>query len=329
VTKRTGTARREFYSKRLAQKQEELAAIDAQLLGTLSKIDELKLNRDAEKLLEKIEGLEANLNKLDAQNKNSNLRHLNLEKSFQKIDNEAGKEIAQSVNRILDDKNGAILLFLQRCTKQKGCYCLNEVLDLMISDRKVGDEIIGDFRPYPVDLGSPISEFNEAEFSKRLASHLSPNLEGNLHDIIKKLCASLRGGSIVFIKVENWDSVIEQEQFLDWFIKNFWQVVICELKPVFEEYSKIRFIVALMAKSKVFLDCCFLEYFCVKDTFDFRKIIEIPLPDWTVEDIKTWLINVQGLSNQESLELASQIYRESEGTPHTICSILEEKFNVC
>ncbi|WP_438941548.1 hypothetical protein, partial [Moorena bouillonii] len=43
-------------------------------------------------------------------------------------------------------------------------------------------------------------------------------------------------------------------------------------------------------------------------------------------DIKDWLIKFRGLSKSESKQLAQQIYRESEGTPHTICSILEDKF---
>ncbi len=322
--------RRQFYSKQLAQKNNELASIESHLQRTLSAVDELRLNNQAENILQKIEDLDTKLKELDGQDKNPNVRHLNLEKSFQKIDNELSKGIANSVNTDLGDNSGAILLFLQRFTKQKGSCCLKEVFDLMISDRKIGDNIIGDFRPYPIDLGSPISEFNKAEFSKRLASHLSQNLEVPLSDSIRTLCSSLRGASTVFIKIENWDNVIEQKIFLDWFIEEFWKVVICELEPVFRDYSKIRFIVALIAKSPVFPKRSSLpDYFCKKNTFDHLKIIELPLPDWTIEDIKKWLINFQGLSNAESLQLAKQIHRESEGTPDTICSILERKFKIC
>ncbi len=321
----SSTSRRKFYSKRLAQKQEELAAIDTQLEGYLSKKDELKLNRDAEKLLEEIEELERKLSELDVapDNTNQNILHLSLEKSFQKIDFSKSKGIAQSINSKFGDASGAILLFLQRSTKQKGSYCINEVLDLIVSDRKIGEDFIGDFRPYPVDLGSPISEFNEFEFSKRLASHLSQNSEESLHNCIKRLCLSLRGGSTIFIRVENWDSIIDQKKFLDWFIEEFWNPLTNEITPVFGEFSKIRFIVALIAKSQVFRDCSSLPpYFCTEDTFDPCKAIELPLPDWTVDDIGSWLINFKGLSNLESQQLALQIHRESEGTPDTICSIL-------
>lgn len=320
---------REYLTKRIATKQEELAKVEYQLEEVINHDDELKLERKAQRLLKDIEDIDNQLKELDCRNSSSNIRYLNLEKSFQKIDFNQAKKIADSINNKLDDASGAILLFLQRSTKQKGCYCLDEVLDLMVRDRKVGDDIIGDFRSYPIDLGSPISEFNEVEFSKRLASHLSSDSGACLPKSIERLCLSLRGGSTIFIRVENWDSVIDQENFLNWFIKEFWHPLISDLNPIFGEFGKIRFIVALVAKSKVFDDCSYLSpCFCTADTFQSGKAIELPLPDWEVEDIKKWLINFRGLSNAESLKLAKQIHRESEGTPDTICSILERDFRI-
>ncbi|MDF5720478.1 MAG: hypothetical protein PUP91_08330, partial [Rhizonema sp. PD37] len=101
---------------------------------------------------------------------------------------------------------------------------------------------------------------------------------------------------------------------------------ICELESIFQKYSKIRFIVALIAKSQVFPDSSLSDYFCIKNPFDYRKMIELPLPDWTIENIKNWLVNFQGLSKSESYQLAKRIYSESEGTPSVVCSILERDF---
>ncbi|NEP14292.1 MAG: toll/interleukin-1 receptor domain-containing protein [Symploca sp. SIO2C1] len=50
-----------FYKKRLAAKQQELAAIESQLEGVLSSVDELKLNNQAECLMGEIEELEQKL----------------------------------------------------------------------------------------------------------------------------------------------------------------------------------------------------------------------------------------------------------------------------
>ncbi|NEP14291.1 MAG: hypothetical protein F6K14_29675 [Symploca sp. SIO2C1] len=326
-----GNTRRDFYKKRLTQKSQELAAIESQLEGVLSNVDELKLTNQAECLMGEIEELDQKLSKLEATNPNSNpnTRHLNLEKSFQKIDFSEAKRITRSINSRFGDASGAILLFLQRSTKQKGNYCLNEVLDLLVTDRKVGGQMIGYYRKYEIDLDSPISEFNEIEFAKRLANYFGLDSETDLKNSIKKLCSSLCGGSTIFIEVKNLDSVIDQEKFLDWFFKEFWQPVINELRPTFVEFSQIRFILALVAKSKLTPDCSSLStYFCKEDTFEPCKAIELPLPDWTVDDIDKWLIKFRGLSNRDSKKLALQIHRESEGTPDTICSILERKFGV-
>ncbi|WP_414588912.1 TIR domain-containing protein [Scytonema sp. PCC 10023] len=62
--KAPSNARREFYIKRIAAKQEELAANNSQLDGTLSAVDELKLNKQAEEIMKQIEELEAKLNQL-------------------------------------------------------------------------------------------------------------------------------------------------------------------------------------------------------------------------------------------------------------------------
>ncbi|MDF5724859.1 MAG: CHAT domain-containing protein [Rhizonema sp. PD37] len=53
--------RSEFYKKRITAKQQELAAVESQLLGTLSAVDELKLQNQAEVIMKDLEELEAKL----------------------------------------------------------------------------------------------------------------------------------------------------------------------------------------------------------------------------------------------------------------------------
>ena len=319
-------SRIEFLTKRQAQKIEELGAIGLQLEGTLSKRDELKLDKLAKQLLEEIEKIEEELSGLYNRSDNANERHLSLEKTFQKIDNDKGKKITKMITQEWGDESGASLLFFQRYTRQNGIYCLNECFDLIVGDRKIGEEIIGDYRPYEIDLSSPVSEFSETEFSQRLLSYFDPSLN-DLKQAIKKLSTSLSGGSIIFIKIKNWDELTNKETFITWFINQFWLNLIREIKPIFQEYAKIRIVTVLIAKSQVFDDCCSEEHFCTEEAFDPCRILEIPLPDWSVEDIQKWLINYRGLSKQKSLVQAQQIHQESEGIPNVICTILKERFN--
>jgi inactive STAND len=320
---------RDLWNKQIAAKEQEYAKVSSDLEEATTQDNQDKFFKKAERIAREIDELHKKLSDLDKNSLISNVRYTNIEKSFQKIDFAEARKIVQSIKIQFADTSGAILLFLQRSTKQKGDYCIKEVLDLIVDERKIGDNIIGDFRPYPVDLGSQISEFYQSEFSKRLASHLGDDSDSNLPSIIKKLCSSLRGGSIVFIEIKNWDNVIDPKSFLNWFMDSFWQPLVDELDLVFLEYSKIRLIVALIAKSNVSSVCSDLsDCFCTMDAFDKRKIIEIPLLDWTTKDIQNWLINFKGLSNPISRQKADEIYRESEGTPSVICSILDKEFKV-
>lgn len=56
--------RSEFYKKRMAAKQQELAAVEFQLARTLSAVDEVRLNKQAEDILKELEELEAKFNQL-------------------------------------------------------------------------------------------------------------------------------------------------------------------------------------------------------------------------------------------------------------------------
>ena len=248
-----------------------------------------------------------------------------------------GKDIAKSINDSFGSNSGAALLFLQGCYRKKGKYCLEELLDLMLSDNKIGDENWDNerFKKYEINLDSAISQCNEHEFSKLLSTHFTSSEESlDLKDVIKRICLSLRGGFAIFIQINNCGSIIknnsfEEKGFLHWFIENFWTVIINELKPIFSQYSQIRFVVALTAKNDVFENCCSLEYFCHQNNFDKRKIIEIPLQNWTIKDIQDWLITFRGFSDENSLNVAEEIHDNTKGVPHTVCSYLKEELKVC
>jgi len=326
--------RRKHYGKKLGILSEELEELENQFSSTMSGENRRKLERAIEFKIIEIERLENQIKDLDNKNENPNLRELDLQERLQKIDFAKAKDITKSVNTKFGRNSGAVVLFLQRSTKQKGCYCIEEVLDLFLGDRKIGKEVLGDFRRYPIDLDSAVSTCDEFEFSRRLASHLNRNIETSLNDTIKELCLTLKGGTILFIEIFNWDRITGRENFLDWFMDNFWRIIIRELEIVFGKFSKIRFIVVLKSNAKIF-EKSYPSYFCNLNEnyelteFDPCKIIELPLLDWEVEDIKEWLIDNFGLCNDRSLELARNIWDEGEGTPDTICGILErdrEKF---
>lgn len=328
--------RREFYIQQRARKEEELAAIESQLEGTLSAVQEIKLNREAENILKKIEELDEKLRELDAEtNSSPHVRELNIERTFSKIDFHRARKIATHIHHDLKKEGGAVLFFIQKSKKQMGHYCIDEVLNILMGDQMIDGQIYGDYRKFSVDLGSAISEYNEAELLTRLASYFNLELSSDLSQLSRsvqqEICSSLSVGCTLFFEIRSLDDLIEQESFIQWFLKEFWQPLVETIDALKGKYrSKVIF--ALMADSQILTDCS-LPYFCDEQTFDPTKILELPVPDWTHQDIRDWFIRfgrvfdrTHALSEQDIEQLTRRIHRDSEGTPESVCLRLRERF---
>jgi len=328
--------RRDFYIQQRARKEEELAALESQLEGTLSAVQEIKLNREAENILKKIEELDEKLRELDAETTSStHVRELNIERTFSKIDFHHARRIATHIHHDLKKEGGAVLFFIQKSKKQMGQYCMDEVLNILMGDQMIDGQIYGDYRRFSIDLGSAISDYNEAELLARLASYFNLNITADLtqlsHSIQQEICSSLSVGCTLFFEIRSLDDLIEQESFMQWFLKDFWQPLVNQIDALKDKYrSKVIFV--LMADSQILTDCS-LPYFCNEHAFDPNKLLELPVPDWTPQDIRDWLIRfgrvfdrTRSLTEQDIDQLTRRIHRDSEGTPESVCLRLRERF---
>ncbi|MEP0889039.1 hypothetical protein [Leptolyngbya sp. FACHB-16] len=328
--------RREFYIQQRARKEEELAAIESQLEGTLSSVHEIKLNREAENILKKIEELDEKLRELDAGcNSSANVRELNIERTFSKIDFHRARKIASNLHYNLKNDGGAVLFFIQKSKKQMGHYCVDEVLNIIMGDQVIDGQIYGDYRRFSIDLGSAISEYNEVELLTRLASYFNLEPVADLSQLTealrREICASLSVGCTLFFEIRSLDDLIERESFLRWFLKEFWQPLVSTLDALKSKYRS-KVIVAVMADSQILSDCP-MAYFCDEQDFDPGKFLELPVPDWTMQDIRDWLIRfgsvfdrTRSLTEQDIEQIARRIHRDSEGTPESVCLRLRERF---
>lgn len=327
--------KRDYYTNKLSQLEEELAAVESDWKDAPGERERLKLDRAAAKIIEEIEKIEDKLSELDAKDSAKNVRENQLEKILQKINFTEAKKTADRLKDKLGRDGGAVLLFLQKSKKQMGNYCVEEVINVIMGDQVVDGEIAGAYQRYPVDVGSAISQYNENEFLVRLASHFgiqesTDNVELS-RELRVKIRDSLDSGTTIFLEIKSFDDLLEQEAFMKWFVEQFWQPLIDEIAQVSKKY-KSKFIVALIADSQVLSDCS-AHYFCDGEPFDCYKLIELPLPDWTFDDIHTWLVRFKNLSasmkgktNPELERIAKKIHRESEGTPQSICVSLREQF---
>lgn len=314
---------------------DELAAVESDIETAPNASTRRKLEKKAEKLLDKIDNVEANLAKFDADSPEANVRERSQEKTLQKLDFVQAKKTAGLIRDKLSQDGGAVLFFLQKTRKQMGRFCIEEVLNVILGDQIIDGKVVGAYRRYSVDLDSAISQLNEAEFLIRLASYFkieeSEDLAALSQQLREKICISIDEGTTIFLEIKSLDELVEQADFLKWFIQDFWQPLIDDVAAVSQKY-KSKFIVALIADSQILLECS-TEYFCKPEDIDCYKFLELPLPDWSVDDIYDWLITfrtvypkLRSKNNQDLKRIATKIHRASEGTPQNVCANLQEQF---
>jgi hypothetical protein len=324
-----------FLNRRIAAKGEELAKVEADLDEAMTGDVELKLSRKAERLLKEIQELYSKLSELDKNSSNPDTRHLNLEKSFQKIDFSESRKIAQSLKEQYEIEGGAILLFLQKSKKQLGKYCIEEFIDVIMSNQ------IETCPRRTINFESTTYKSNKYGFINAISGYLGIEISSCLEDdenrlfsiineIHEKIVSSLSLGDTIFFEIKSINRLEDKEEFIEWFIKIFWQPLINRNKSLFNQ-KRNRLIFALIAESPFPINS---SNFCQEVTLNHDKMIEIPLLDWTVEDISNWLISHHKLfprfaNVQDCHEIhkeAKNIHEESEGTPESVCSKLQEYF---
>ncbi|NER78011.1 MAG: hypothetical protein F6K42_00165 [Leptolyngbya sp. SIO1D8] len=337
---RNTNRRREFYAKQRAQLEEELVAVEADIETAPNESTRKKLEKKAEQLLDKIDEVEEKLAACDVAAPEKHVRDRGFEKTLQKIDFVKAKETAALIKQQLNQDGGAVLFFLQKTKKQMGHFCIEEVLNVILGDQIIDGQVVGAYRRYSVDLDSAISQFNEAEFLNRLASYFEldalTDIEILSQQLREKICLSIDNGTTIFLEIKSLDELLEQAEFLGWFIQDFWKPLINEVSAVSQAY-KSKFIVALIADSQILPECSApdypSEYFCEGKSFDCYKMLDLPLPNWSVDDIQDWLMRFRTLSPQlqqkkqsDLKRLAKKIHRDSDGTPQNVCANLQELF---
>lgn len=326
--------RRLSYSKQIALLEEQLAAVESDLASAPREVDRLRLKNSAESLLNEIEELQDKLDELDSQSKTQSIREGKLEQSLQKIDFIKAKETASIIRSILNQNGGSVLFFLQKSKRQMGRYCIEEVINIIMADQFIGGEILGAYRRYSVDLDSAISQYDEAEFLIRLASYFKLEVSDDLTalsiEIRKVIKSSIDQGSTVFLEIKSLDDLLEKDTFLKWFVQDFWQPLINEISAISNQY-KSKLIVMLIADSQILSECP-SDYFCDGDSFDCDRMLELPLPNWSIDDVSSWLLRFRTLSSAmpktdvDRSRLARKIHRDSDGVPESICLSLREQF---
>lgn len=347
---------RDFYNSRISKLEERRELVIQDLDAALSAEEELSLNNRAEQISKQIDEFYSKLDQLDlahssrggassgsVEDRDSESYALgqiakenSLTQYLQKIDFSEARKAASAVKDILHRDGGFALFFLQKSKRQMGKFCLHEIHDEIMRDRMIaGGQFAGSHNRFCTDLSSAISQNSEIEILTRIGGHFGVNEIAEIDElsqtIIERILSALERRAYIFLEIRGIDEFFEDQAILEWFVEDFWRPLVEKAKTSVEK-NKSRFVVFLMADSHLY-SVAPQSCFCDVQGFDCCKVLELPLPNWTEEEIYDWLIDFRALSSnleqkteQEIGRLAARIYRNSEGTPESICVSLQELF---
>jgi|GEM_PF-897865 len=333
--------RREQINRKYAELSVQQAAVEATSRQETNPQNQLKLEQQSQVLLQRLEKLDEELKQLDKKSSNSKQRCLvKLDEVLPKINFTDAKTIFTKITAEFGEQGGCAVFLLQKSLAMQGELCLKEMRNLL--KRTEGFECYPvEFQFYPIGFddnsGLPLNEWGLLE---RLARHLEVKSSDNIIDfsarIRKVLFEPPRSNRTIFIEISGWDDIAfdRQQVVLSWFLETFWRSLVDEHRRHSQDYSRVRLIVVIVTYGEISSDChCFCSFnqnvksqnFVVEETV--LKAIDLPLKDWTVDEIRVWLEATQGLSKHQSKSLARTIYqRTSNGHPRDVYHVLEKKF---
>ena len=204
-----------------------------------------------------------------------------------------------------------------------GCWCIENIKSQFRNDNW--------YSPCKFEFSSH-QEANPRDFLRYLAEKFSvptcDELPKHTNEIISKICKSLRSGNILFIQIDIYD-LSSQDTFLDWFVQQFWCILVDKLPEISQENPFIKLIAVLSIRGSIPEDLLLSDLCCESNEFDSKKILELPLEKWTDQEIKKWLLRFSGLTadhigvNRQEIEgMAKRIHRLTEGRPSDVYSEL-------
>jgi hypothetical protein len=307
---------------RMKARLEEYEALERQLEGALGAVEKLRIRRQMQELEQELAEIERDLNQLSASTVDPNRRYIQLTSLLPRLD---FKKVEALVGKIFDpDAAGlAVLLLAQESNVMAGERCVERIRDIIKSRVK-------EIQPYPVAFGPGVSR-DEWGLLDRLASHFGAERDAELdvyaRRIVERIAGAVTSGRVVFIVVRMWETLTPQERILPWFMESFWRPLVRKLPEITQKHDRVRFIAIILADALLPKESLAPFRWKAGAAFDGERIVELPLQNWTREEISGWLAEYYELERDQADCVARLAYEASrKGTPQMVCSYLESYF---
>jgi hypothetical protein len=280
--------------KRLADLIAEWVALNAAYDSELSSVNKLRLKRQIDSYEKEIQDTEHELKGLELTPiRSHHHRQLHWDDHLPHIDFQRATKWFKHVIDDFPEEGGAAAFLIQNSNTMGGQWLLRR----MTSFLDIPGETI-DFKHYPI-VFQPYEQLSPADFLTKIGQRVGiPPSSDNSYssEIITRICQSLQSASVVFIEVEIRQNIAQREDFITWFLKDFWATLIRKWRQSSQQLPMIRMMVVIVAHSPVPTDC-FSHLRCTYDQPDSEHLLELPLERWQEQDIRHWLFRYSGLTN--------------------------------
>jgi hypothetical protein len=302
----------------LAVALKKYAATAEQRRTTLDEANRVLLNAQLEKLESDLVRIEQELQEVESKllqpGDTYRKRALAWQQTLPNLDYQKARQIAKDVLTRFEDKEGAVLFMLQRSHEMCGHWCLAAL-------REMVDQGNGKFISHNVKF-TPLERPSEIELLNKLGHCLNAVVENDIAAsvtaVIKKLYEAVQSGGTVFVSIEFPDGQSVSPNFFKWFVEEFWCALVQSSTAAANECELFKVIIAIVVSSSLPDECIQAYLGSLDAAFDFRKILELPLENWTSEDIRKWLVYHSGLTltRDQFRQLALTIHTNSQaGVP--------------
>lgn len=309
--------------KHLANLFLQLEAAYGQMSRSLSDVDKLKHQETIYNLEQEIEVKDRELKEYEARTSPmvQHRMHTHWDDHLPHIDFRTANQWFERVLNEFSEEGGAAAFLLQNSNTMGGHWLIKRMR------ASLSTQI--DFKPFPVVFES-YEHLNHVDFLKKLGESLGIRIQDDdlnmysLH-IIERICQSLQSGSVVFIEIELWQNLAQREDFISWFLQDFWKKLLYSWHMASRQLPFIKLIAVIIANTPVPANC-FPHLRCTCDQFRSEKLLELPLDRWIEQDIRTWLYThskltspAYGLSRVQIDAMARNIYETSDnGLPSSV-----------
>ena len=304
--------------KQYAKLTEKYEACGLQIEGELNEDNKDTLRTRRETTQKEMKEVWGRLEKLKRSSSDRGRQYLTFKEDLPQID---FYEVMSEVSALIQSfrrERGDVLLLLQESLSMSGDLCLQRIRDEF--KRGTGNFMLYDLEFYS---GEALNEYGWLEkLGEYFGLMASSRPEELAKSVIDKLCQSLKSGSTMFLEIRKWDDLPCQEETLAWFIEHFWTPLVECLNDRIK-YPRVKLIAAIVVDAELSPACFEEKCLCEIETASFRWR-QLPLRNWTQEEIQEWLECYPGIGNPRSINLSQRFFKASkQGVPGMVCQALE------